>query len=205
MLFQIITMKRTKEEAELTKKKLLNIALRQLVKNGFENVTLENIAAKAGVTRGAIYWHFNNKEDLLDYLIKTKDIESLEIMDIIMTSDASPLEKIYNMVSVHFPVFKTRAEMKNFARLKMDIYNYYLKFGDNRNIGKTYTKNITLLIKQAQAERKIKKNVDAGEAAYTIFSLIGGVYLRFNQSNSNYNTLKKLYKLIESYIKQIET
>ncbi len=35
---------------------------------GVSRTTLANIAKEAGVTRGAIYWHFNNKEDLLSAL-----------------------------------------------------------------------------------------------------------------------------------------
>lgn len=197
-------MKRTKEEAEQTKKKLLNIALRTLVKEGFENVTLEKVAAKAGVTRGAIYWHFNNKEDLLDYIIKTKDVESVEIMEGINKSNVPPMEKINELISGNFPKFKTQAEMKNYARLKMDFYNYYLKYGDNRNIGKTFTKHLALFIKDAQAEGKIKKDVNANESAYTIFCLIGGLYLRFNQLNSNYKTLQSLHGVVKSFLKQME-
>ena len=198
-------MKRTKEEAEQTKKKLLEIALSTLVKEGFENVTLENVAAKAGVTRGAIYWHFNNKEDLLDYIIKTKDVESLEIMNEISKSGAPPMEKIHKLISGNFPRLKTQAEMKNYARLKMDFYNYYLKYGDNRNIGKTFTKHLASFIKEAQAEGKIKKDVKSNESAYTIFCLIGGLYLRFNQLNSNYKTLQSLHGVVKTFLKQIES
>ena len=87
----------------------------------------------------------------------------------------------------------------------MDIYNYYLKYGDNRNIGKTFTKYLTIFIKQAQSEGKIKTDVYASDAAYIIFSLIGGLYLRFNQLNSNYKTLQSLYGVVKTFLKQIET
>jgi AcrR family transcriptional regulator len=198
-------MKRTKEEAEQTKKKLAEIALDTLIKEGFENVTLENVAAKAGVTRGAIYWHFNNKEDLLDYIIKTKDVESIEIMDRISKSDAAPMEKIDMLISGNFPKLKKQSEMKNYARLKMDLYNYYLKYGDNRNIGKTFTKHLAAFIKQAQADGIIKKDVNVNESAYVIFCLIGGLYLRLNQQSSEYKTLQSIHGVVKNYLKQLET
>ena len=198
-------MKRTKEEAEQTKKKLIDIALDTLIKEGFENVTLENVAAKAGVTRGAIYWHFNNKEDLLDYLIKSKDVESIEIMDSISKSDVSPMEKIDMLISGNFPKLKTQTQMKNYARLKMDLYNYYLKYGDNRNIGKIFTKHLASFIKQGQSEGKIKSEVNVNESAYTIFCLIGGLYLRFNQQSSAYKSLQSIHGVVKNYIKQLET
>ena len=58
-------MRRTKAEAEETRLKLLGIAEQLFFENGPAAVTLEKIASAAGVTRGAVYWHFSNKADLL--------------------------------------------------------------------------------------------------------------------------------------------
>jgi AcrR family transcriptional regulator len=57
-------MRRTKADAEATRKKILNAAERMFYRKGVSNTTLEEVASEAGVTRGAIYWHFANKTDL---------------------------------------------------------------------------------------------------------------------------------------------
>ncbi len=57
--------RRTKEEAEATRQALLDRALELFSRQGPEAVTLKQIAAEAGVTHGAMYWHFRNKSDLL--------------------------------------------------------------------------------------------------------------------------------------------
>ncbi len=57
-------MRRTKAEAEETRRKILSAAERVFYKKGVSGTTLEEIASEAGVTRGAIYWHFANKTDL---------------------------------------------------------------------------------------------------------------------------------------------
>jgi TetR/AcrR family acrAB operon transcriptional repressor len=57
-------MRRTKADAEATRKKILNAAERMFYRKGVSNTTLEEVAKEAGVTRGAIYWHFANKTDL---------------------------------------------------------------------------------------------------------------------------------------------
>lgn len=62
-------MRRTKAEAEETRLKLLDVAEQLFFDNGPASVTFEKIAATAGVTRGAIYWHFANKADLLRSLL----------------------------------------------------------------------------------------------------------------------------------------
>ncbi|MES4992445.1 TetR/AcrR family transcriptional regulator [Phyllobacterium sp. 22229] len=58
-------MKRTKSDAALTRAAILDAAELLFYREGVENSTLDQIAAQAGVTRGALYWHFRGKEDLL--------------------------------------------------------------------------------------------------------------------------------------------
>jgi AcrR family transcriptional regulator len=62
-------MRRTKEDALETRQALLNAALRVFSEKGLEATRLEDIAERAEVTRGALYWHFKNKEDLLISLL----------------------------------------------------------------------------------------------------------------------------------------
>ncbi|MDK1383887.1 HTH-type transcriptional repressor BepR [Ensifer psoraleae] len=57
-------MRRTKAEAEATRSRILNAAERMFFAKGVSNTTLEEVAKAAGVTRGAVYWHFANKTDL---------------------------------------------------------------------------------------------------------------------------------------------
>jgi TetR/AcrR family acrAB operon transcriptional repressor len=56
--------RRTKAEAEETRRSLLDAAERIFHAKGVATTSLEEIAAEAGVTRGAVYWHFANKADL---------------------------------------------------------------------------------------------------------------------------------------------
>ena len=34
-------------------------------RHGIQNVTLDQIAARAGVTKGSLYWHYKSKADLI--------------------------------------------------------------------------------------------------------------------------------------------
>lgn len=64
-------MRRTKEEAARTRQDILKSALIVFGEKGYSAATLKQIAAEAGVTRGAIYWHFNNKAELYNTLIES--------------------------------------------------------------------------------------------------------------------------------------
>ncbi|WP_454703059.1 TetR/AcrR family transcriptional regulator [Agrobacterium burrii] len=58
-------MRRTKEQAAETGRQILQAAETLFLDKGYDNVSLEEIAALSGVTRGAIHWHFKNKHGLL--------------------------------------------------------------------------------------------------------------------------------------------
>ena len=63
-------MRRTKEEAAITRQLLLKKALTVFSKKGYAATTLEDIAREAEVTRGAIYWHFGSKAELYNTLVR---------------------------------------------------------------------------------------------------------------------------------------
>lgn len=63
-------MRKTKEEAEKTRVAILEAAEALFFERGVAHTTLEQIARSAGVTRGAIYWHFQNKAHLFHAMVE---------------------------------------------------------------------------------------------------------------------------------------
>jgi TetR/AcrR family acrAB operon transcriptional repressor len=63
-------MRKTKEEAAVTRATLLRTALSVFSAKGYAAATLEDVAKAAKVTRGAIYWHFKSKADLYNTLVQ---------------------------------------------------------------------------------------------------------------------------------------
>jgi len=60
--------RRTKTEAAATRDALLDASLVVFRDRGVAHTSLEEVAAAAGVTRGAVYWHFMDKADLFTAL-----------------------------------------------------------------------------------------------------------------------------------------
>jgi AcrR family transcriptional regulator len=58
--------RRTKEQAEATREQLLDAAEALFCDKGVASTTLDLIARAAGVTRGAVYWHFKNKAEIFE-------------------------------------------------------------------------------------------------------------------------------------------
>lgn len=64
-------MRRTKADAEETRQQILAAAERVFYEKGVANASMEDVARAAGVTRGAIYWHFANRTELFLELYKS--------------------------------------------------------------------------------------------------------------------------------------
>lgn len=69
-----------------TKEKILQAALRLFAKDGYEGVSVRKIAEKLGITKGALYKHYKNKQDIFDSIVnrmeeidakRTKEFNSL--------------------------------------------------------------------------------------------------------------------------------
>jgi TetR/AcrR family acrAB operon transcriptional repressor len=62
--------RKTQAETQATRTALLRAALRVFSRDGYAAARLEDVAQEAGVTRGAIYWHFPSKADLYAALVE---------------------------------------------------------------------------------------------------------------------------------------
>jgi len=51
-------------DPERTRERLLQAASREIYRSGFQSASLDTILAAAGVTKGALYYHFDSKEAL---------------------------------------------------------------------------------------------------------------------------------------------
>jgi TetR/AcrR family acrAB operon transcriptional repressor len=59
----------TKAQAQATRDHILDMAEREFQRRGVTGTSLQDIARAAGVTRGAIYWHFKDKVDLFNAML----------------------------------------------------------------------------------------------------------------------------------------
>lgn len=64
--------KATGTEAVDTRSRVLHAAFRTFAEYGYSGATLDDVAADAGLTKGAVYWHFASKDDLCMALIEER-------------------------------------------------------------------------------------------------------------------------------------
>jgi TetR/AcrR family acrAB operon transcriptional repressor len=89
-------MRRTKEDAAKTRASIVEAALACFERHGIAGSTLGQIAAAAGVTKGAVYHHFASKGAILHELRRHVSVPLLDEADTGLLSEPghSPLERI---------------------------------------------------------------------------------------------------------------
>ena len=77
-----------KNAPKLGRQDWIDIGLKVLAKNGIKSIRVELLAKLMNVTKGSFYWHFKNREELLDALLQEwsdrdtdKIIEQIEAID----------------------------------------------------------------------------------------------------------------------------
>jgi AcrR family transcriptional regulator len=93
--------RKTKEEAEKTRKAILDAALQVFTQNGFSRTSLHQIAQRAGCTRGAVYWHFSDKAGLFKVLHEEMEHRAGLDLDEQAFMPASSLDEI-KMFFLHY-------------------------------------------------------------------------------------------------------
>jgi len=88
-------MRRTKEDAEKTRRKIVEVALQLFSSNGYTNTTLAKIATEAGFSRGPIYWHFNNKDELFEAVLSFSQQPLSDLIDTARGEREHPLSAIH--------------------------------------------------------------------------------------------------------------
>ncbi|MDO9406448.1 MAG: TetR family transcriptional regulator [Polaromonas sp.] len=87
--------RRTKEDALATRNSLLDAAELLFQAQGVSSTSLNDIARQAGTTRGAIYWHFEDKADLFNAMMERVTLPFEQVFeDLARYGGDDPLEGI---------------------------------------------------------------------------------------------------------------
>jgi AcrR family transcriptional regulator len=91
------SLSRRQERAEMTRARLIQSAEKVFARDGFEAAKLEEIAADAGYTRGAVYANFESKEDLFFALLESEISARVALLEREMDKARDPGAKLKAM------------------------------------------------------------------------------------------------------------
>ena len=119
-------MRRTKDEAERTRQRMLKAARAVFARQGVARTSLEQVARAAGVTRGAVYWHFRNKADLFFQMREQVSLPLLDRIELALSPAPrrDALADVERMLVTLFGDIDGSAE----ARAAISIMNYRCEY-----------------------------------------------------------------------------
>ncbi|RKX25730.1 MAG: hypothetical protein DRP45_05245 [Candidatus Zixiibacteriota bacterium] len=87
--------------AEQRQKQLLGVARKLFLKKGYRGTTVEEIVRKAHLTKGAFYYHFNSKEDILLAIFKETSERFYRAFEAVSKPGARPNDFLMTLLSIH--------------------------------------------------------------------------------------------------------
>lgn len=122
--------RKTKKEAELTRQNIIIAAREVFLIRGVSRTTMERIAAKAGVTRGAVYWHFKNKTEVFKAMREQVFLPLIDRMDdtLLVDNSINPLIRIENFLCGTIQLLEKNIETRQIYEIMMMKCEYVSEF-----------------------------------------------------------------------------
>ncbi len=122
--------RKTKEDAELTRQRIIDAARAVFLTRGVSRSTLEHIAAQAEVTRGAVYWHFKNKTEIFHAIRDQVFLPLIDRMDDTLTVESTEdaLTQIENSLCDTINELNENIEMRQTYEIMMIKCEYVDEF-----------------------------------------------------------------------------
>ncbi|HHW75569.1 MAG TPA: TetR family transcriptional regulator [Xanthomonadaceae bacterium] len=122
--------RKTKEEAERTRQQIIHAARQVFHDCGVSRTSLEKIAKAAGVTRGAVYWHFANKADLFFAMREQVSVPLITRLDDLLLAEglANPLDGIEQALNEFFRTLEERPEVRQIFEIMASRCEYVDEF-----------------------------------------------------------------------------
>ena len=173
--------RRTKEEAEQTRKDILQATLNMFCEKGYTRTTLDDIAKSIHLTKGAVYWYFKNKPDILKALM-LEDFETTRAQLASFMPEPDSLEALKK----HFMFLAERVDTD--TNFKKFLYFLILQMEWSTGLINSFHDLIEelsnrpiMIIKNAllssQKCGQITSNLDVTAMAYTIHAMWSGLLI----------------------------
>ncbi len=196
--------RRTKEEAQETRSKILNAASKVFCDKGYANSSLEDVAKEANVTRGAIYWHFKNKTDIFEALHDELRCPLIKLLlNDLETDHYSPIDQLQENCTKFLIDLSKNDHLQRVLTLFMKKSDYS---GELEYCKKIHTKNKSEQLKlfsdyfdRAKPENKQLQHLDSDSMALSISCFMKGIIIEFLDNPTTMNIEKRAPQMMEIF------
>lgn len=163
-------------DAERTRERLLSAAFREIYRSGFQSASLDTILASAGVTKGALYHHFDSKE-VLGYAV----VEEIIAPDLYGTW-VEPLQRgknpidaligIVQRISIRPDDVRGGCQLNNLAQEMSPLHVGFRKRLEN--IFRTWQQGVASVLRGGQADGTVRRDLEPAETASCLIAMVEG-------------------------------
>jgi TetR/AcrR family acrAB operon transcriptional repressor len=169
--------RKTKAEAQETRHQILDAAERMFLAQGVARTSLQQVASAAGVTRGAVYWHFKDKADLFDAMMErvTMPCETA-IAEALARPPEEALAGLAAMAMLPLRELATQAQVQRVFSIAMHYTEYTAELAPVRERHQesvaSFVDQLETLLRRA---RGLKPRLNKKAAALGLFALVDGL------------------------------
>lgn len=173
--------RKTKEDTEKTHKDLIDAARQVFHQCGVSRSTLEKIAKAAGVTRGAVYWHFKDKAALFFAMREDVFIPMVERTDSFLFSVAyeNPLDAIEASLKEFFRVLEDCSVVREVFEIMISRCEYVDEFASvQEEVGRPaheFLRKIESVYQRAAEKGMLREGLDPTQAARDTWAFTSGI------------------------------
>lgn len=152
-----------KKEKENKRNNILKAARKLFFDNGFKAVTVDNIAAKAAVSKGSIYLYFDSKEEIYAQVLVADNIERHKELIEFNTKEA-PAEELLFQYAQHYvdDFFSNKELFRILMTFMLQTEQMNLTPQQNAELIRTTNENIKFI------SGILQKGIDSGDFSATI-------------------------------------
>ncbi len=193
--------RRTKAEAEQTREQILDAAEGVFLERGVARASLEEIAQAAGVTRGAVYWHFRNKADLFDAMYCRVHLPMQDLFDQVLTlTDGGAVEALRAFCAQSLQCLATNHRRQRVYTILFHRCEFVdgLRESNDRLVAirDSWLGSMEDLFRREQAHGRLA-NVCPRLAAIAIHTAMIGIYFDYLRSPQTYDLSTQAPQLID--------
>jgi len=184
-----------------TSRRILTQAMKIFLEKGYHGTSIDDITRAAKLTKGALYWHFKSKEDLLKKIVEEYEKRFLDGMIQTVTEVKGGIfDKIekyfrYNAAFAYY----NRELCVSFDTLAAELIGAHHGIETEfRRIYKKYQEFLSNLIVQGKKEKVFKREMDEDLSALVIIAFHVGILLQWSMNKDEIdgkayvNTFKKI-------------
>lgn len=200
--------RKTKQEALETRNRLLDAAEQLFHQQGVSRTSLQDIAAAAGVTRGAVYWHFEDKVQLFNAMMERATMPLEEGMTPLQpqASELSLAELRWGLVNVFYTTTHSERTRRVFEiAMKKVEYTGDMQALQQRKISahRDWRAQNQACFEHAVATGQLPREVDTRLASIALVALVDGLIHQWILDPSAFDLLSVGQAAVERFLNSL--